>query len=154
MPIRPLRWWDVPTLVRAEHEIFGADAWSSISWWSELAQHANGRRYLAYFDGTSQLLGYAGIQLGLESEIMTLAVLPQARGQGIARQLLRQLLIQAKAEGATAVLLEVRADNAAAQALYQSFGFTRLALRRGYYQTQTGSADAHIMRLRPLAEIS
>jgi ribosomal-protein-alanine N-acetyltransferase len=38
--------------------------------------------------------------------------------------------------------LEVAADNAAAMALYQSVGFVRTGLRRGYYD----GADAVTMR--------
>ncbi|MGL5829815.1 MAG: GNAT family N-acetyltransferase, partial [Angustibacter sp.] len=118
MSLRPLRWWDVDTLVAVEREIFGPEAWSAASWWSELAQQVNGRRYLGYIDAAGELQGYGGIQLGLETEIMTLAVRPDARGRGIARELLRQLLGMARAAEASAVLLEVRADNTAAQALY------------------------------------
>ncbi len=52
-----------------------------------------------------------------------LAVLPEARGQGVGRQLL--LAVQAKAEaiGCCKITLEVREDNARARGLYGSFGF-------------------------------
>jgi ribosomal-protein-alanine N-acetyltransferase len=43
-------------------------------------------------------------------------------------------LDRAGTAGATSVLLEVRADNEAAVALYRRHGFERIALRRGYYQ--------------------
>ena len=42
-------------------------------------------------------------------------------------------------------MLEVRADNAPALALYERNGFERLALRRGYYGP---GADAVVMRRR------
>ena len=41
------------------------------------------------------------------------------------------------------MLLEVRTDNAAAIALYVSEGFTRLGVRRRYYQPS--GADAYTM---------
>jgi hypothetical protein len=44
-------------------------------------------------------------------------------------------------------MLEVRADNAGAIALYERFGFERISVRRGYYP---GGVDAWVMRLRPL----
>ena len=47
-------------------------------------------------------------------------------------------------------MLEVRADNEPAIALYRSFGFDRIAVRRRYYQP--GDIDAHIMRLRPIPQ--
>jgi len=50
-------------------------------------------------------------------------VLPAARGRGIGRRLLAAVIEHAQAHGYCAVTLEVRADNAAAQALYRSLGF-------------------------------
>ena len=53
-------------------------------------------------------------------------------------------LIQAvKARGATAMTLEVRPSNAAAIALYTSFGFRDTGRRPGYYQDN--GEDAIIM---------
>jgi ribosomal-protein-alanine N-acetyltransferase len=43
------------------------------------------------------------------------------------------------------VFLEVRADNARAQRLYQWRGFTEVGIRRGYYQPS--GTDAVVMRL-------
>ena len=34
---RPMSWSDIPTLVGIERDLFGADAWSATTWWSELA---------------------------------------------------------------------------------------------------------------------
>ena len=47
------------------------------------------------------------------------------------------------------MLLEVRASNTAAQSLYAAHGFTRIGLRRRYYQAP--QEDAVVMRalLRP-----
>jgi ribosomal-protein-alanine N-acetyltransferase len=52
----------------------------------------------------------------------------------------------ARERDATQLLLEVRADNVAAQRLYAKRGFEQIARRRGYY----GDTDGIIMRLRPL----
>ena len=68
--------------------------------------------------------------------------------RGVGRLLLDELVARAAERGATSVLLEVRADNAAAQTLYARRGFERIALRRKYYQP--GDIDALVMRLRPL----
>lgn len=51
------------------------------------------------------------------------AVVPAARGRGVGRALLEQVLADATAAGATAVSLEVREDNAPARKLYASLGF-------------------------------
>ena len=44
------------------------------------------------------------------------------------------------------VLLEVRAENTAAQSLYEKAGFERIGIRRGYYRP--GGTDALVLRLR------
>jgi ribosomal-protein-alanine N-acetyltransferase len=68
-----------------------------------------------------------------EAEILTVGVVPAARRQGIGRLLLADLLAHAGERGARQVYLEVRVDNAAAIALYESDGFAGVGLRRGYY---------------------
>ena len=50
------------------------------------------------------------------------------------------------------VLLEVRADNAAAQRLYERRGFTEIGRRRGYYQPS--GADAVVMRRKRVRALS
>ena len=54
---------------------------------------------------------------------MGLAVLEEFRGRGIARQLLKKALEDAKARGKKNVFLFVDAENLAAQKLYASEGF-------------------------------
>jgi ribosomal-protein-alanine N-acetyltransferase len=47
-------------------------------------------------------------------------------------------------QGATRVLLEVRASNAAAQQLYASLGFQRIGIRKKYYVDN--KEDAYVMQ--------
>lgn len=81
-----------------------------------------------------------------EVHIMNLATHPKARGRGIARNLLRETVDQARAWGALRVILEVRESNRAAQLLYLSEGFRTVGRRRRYY-TDTGE-DALLMELQ------
>jgi ribosomal-protein-alanine N-acetyltransferase len=82
-----------------------------------------------------------------EAEILTLAVDPAHRRQGLARALLTASLAAAQAAGAEAVFLEVAADNIAALGLYQSEGFERVGRRPGYYARSGGAAaDALVLR--------
>ncbi len=53
-----------------------------------------------------------------------LAVHPQFRGQGIGRELLKQIETHARQTGCCRVSLEVRRDNLIAQGLYRSAGFS------------------------------
>ncbi len=75
---------------------------------------------------------------------MTVAVTPAARGRGLGRRLLDELEVRARAGGATYLLLDVRADNAAARSLYERAGFEPLSIRRRYFQP--GDVDALVLR--------
>ena len=145
--LRRMRWWDIETVLPLEAELFASAAWSAETFWSELAQPAT-RCYLVA-EERGALLGYAGVLLGgAEADVQTLAVAPAAQRRGIGSVLLAGLLRAAAGSGAGAVLLEVRADNAAAIALYARHGFEQIAVRRRYYQP--GDVDALVLRLRPL----
>lgn len=94
----------------------------------------------------SRLVGYGGMAaVGGTGDIQTIGVLPSHRGSGLGARLLDELLAAAAGFACHEVLLEVRVDNAPAQRLYERFGFTRIGLRRGYYQP--GNVDALVMRL-------
>ena len=82
-----------------------------------------------------------------EAELLTMAVWPPARRQGLGRQLLRELIGCATAYRAAAIWLEVRVSNTAAVALYRQAGFADIGWRRGYYETPNGREDAIMMRL-------
>jgi len=64
-----------------------------------------------------------------ESEILNLAVAPEARRQGVARALLREWLREVRGD----VFLEVRASNEVAQKFYKSLGFQEFSVRPKYY---------------------
>lgn len=68
-----------------------------------------------------------------EVHILNVAVHPDARRLGVARQLLERLIERARAENMTSVTLEVRVSNDAAQKLYAGFGFKQIGRRKAYY---------------------
>ena len=84
-----------------------------------------------------------------EAQVLNVSVVPDARRAGLGRALLRRLLALAAQRGAEQAFLEVRAGNAAAQALYASEGFQPVARRQGYYPgpALTDREDALVMRL-------
>jgi len=83
-----------------------------------------------------------------EAEILTIAVDPAFRRQGLARALIEAAAAAARLAGAEAMFLEVADDNAAALGLYETVGFARAGLRRGYYDRgPQGCVDALVMRL-------
>lgn len=81
-----------------------------------------------------RVVGYVGMWHVLdEAQVTNLAVHPEHRRKGIGTTLLAALAVKAKAEGIETILLEVRERNIAAIALYESMGFVRDGLRKGYY---------------------
>ncbi len=70
--------------------------------------------------------------------MQTMAVAPSHQGQGLGALLLSALLDEAARRGQRVVSLEVRADNAAAQRLYERHGFARVGVRKGYYRGVDG----------------
>ncbi len=158
--LRPMRWWDIPAVMELEVELFGDEAWSAEAFWSELAYAppsltgADSRRYWVAPGGAdgnagsnvsaANLLGYAGLAVGNdESYVQTIGVARRAQRRGLGSRLMRQLLADARSAGDRTCWLEVRADNAEAQAMYAGFGFVPRGRRRGYYQPS--GVDAIVM---------
>nr|WP_100366065.1 ribosomal protein S18-alanine N-acetyltransferase [Diaminobutyricimonas aerilata] len=130
-----------------ETATFDDDAWSADTMRSELTgEHGH---YLVAVDDADAVIGYAGLLAPRgtgDGDIQTIAVAPHVRRQGLGRELFAALLAEARERGVERVFLEVRADNPNAQALYESFGFERIAVRPRYYR---GGIDAVIMRGEP-----
>ncbi|MDG4867370.1 ribosomal protein S18-alanine N-acetyltransferase [Guyparkeria sp. 1SP6A2] len=94
-----------------------------------------------------QLIGYSVVMSVLdERHLLNLCVDPAAQRRGVGRFLLERLFESARADGAGCVILEVRAGNAAAIALYESAGFTDIGHRKAYYPAPDGREDARVMR--------
>ncbi len=95
--------------------------------------------WIAAVDDSGRLAGYVGYRQVLdEGSIMNVAVHPDYRRMGIASKLLHKLF--SVITGVSAVYLEVRESNLAAQSLYEHFGFTPCGKRRNYYENPTESA--------------
>ncbi len=147
---------DLDAIMAIEHASFPSDAWSAATMAAELAD-PNGR-YLVAEDVVAEgsagaVLGYAGLRApaGAEqADVQTIAVAASARGRGIGRALLRELLAEARRRGAVEVLLEARADNPVARGLYEAHGFLEIAVRPRYYQPD--GVDAVVMRASTVPE--
>jgi len=127
---------DLPQVMALEREIF-PDPWTEGMMRGELADQPRTRHYLVAVSGT-EIVGYAGLAAaGDQSDVQTIAVRADHRRRGIGRRLLAALLEEARRRGARLTFLEVRADNPAAQAMYERFGFERVGVRRRYYDDGT-----------------
>jgi len=95
-------------------------------------------------------VGYAGMAVlgppdDVECEIRTIAVDPTYQGRGVGKLFMDAFTNIADTQDAP-IFLEVRTDNEPAMALYHSYGFATIGVRRGYYMPS--GADAYTM-LRP-----
>lgn len=144
MNLRPAAQDDLDALSAVHRRAF-TPGWSA----EEIADLASG-------PGAFGLIVEAETPLGMilcralagEAEVLTLAVDPDARRQGVARALVAAAAIAARSAGAQAMFLEVAVDNDAAIALYEAHRFVRAGRRPSYYDRGGGIyVDAVVMRL-------
>ena len=91
--------------------------------------------FLVALDDAGRVAGYAGLQVVLdEGTITNIAVRPEYRRQGVARQLLDVFLNFARGNRLAFLTLEVRASNYGAIALYGELGFRAVGRRKNYYE--------------------
>ncbi len=125
--IRPATRSDIPAVVAIERMAF-TDPWPPA-----VFIHALGS-YVTVALREDRLIGYLVARIiDRRGEILNLAVHPEARREGAARELLRRGLGDLADAGARKVNLEVRQSNEPAQSLYRSFGFRKVGTRTGYY---------------------
>lgn len=126
--LRPLQEEDIRDCVRIE-SVSNAPAWQWDHFQQELA-HPFVWAQIAERDER-----VAGFLIGRIhdnwAEVLELAVDPAQRRRGIARELLHRFLRQV--QHLHHVTLEMRADNNAAQQLYESFGFQKCGEKKLYY---------------------
>ncbi|HLQ85891.1 MAG TPA: ribosomal protein S18-alanine N-acetyltransferase [Salinisphaeraceae bacterium] len=114
-----------------------------------------GYRCFVATDLSAAVVGHALLSIAFdEAHVLNICVAPAYRRQGIARQLLDQLLQEADAANARNLLLEVRPSNRAARRLYAAYGFRRIAKRPDYYPAKHGREDAYLLsrRVQPFSE--
>ncbi len=138
--VEPMREGDVASVRRIEGSSF-ATTWPDEAFLNELKTNRSAHYLVAR--QREEVLGYAGVWLVLdEAHITSIAVDPERRGGGLGKRLLYHLLRSCQALGARWATLEVRVDNEVALKMYRRFGFARIGLRKGYYES---GHDAVIM---------
>jgi ribosomal-protein-alanine N-acetyltransferase len=142
---RPMRDGDLEAVAALEAEIHAAP-WTIGNFRDALAAGYAAR--VGERDG--RIVAYGVLMLGPgEAQILNLSVVPEARRQGLGRDLLRYFVDDARWLHAGQIFLEVRASNVAAIALYETEGFAPVARRLAYYPGTAVEApreDALVMR--------
>ncbi len=88
----------------------------------------------AFEEETDALLAYLIISRYVDAwHVMNVAVAPEHRRRGVARMLLEHLFELTASDERRGYTLEVRVSNEGAINLYESLGFVRRGVRRGYY---------------------
>ena len=127
----PMNQDHIAAIARLEAICF-SDPWSEGSVASELSNPLS--RWIVAMDGMT-LVGYVGSQTVLgESDMMNIAVAPDARRRGIAQGLVEALIQVLKELDSHCLSLEVRASNEPAKALYGKLGFREIGRRKNYYR--------------------
>lgn len=115
-----------------------SDPWSENSVAAELKNPLS--LWLVAMDGDT-VTGYIGSQsVEGEADMMNVAVHPDYRRKGVARELVMGLVTTLKEKGVHSLALEVRASNTPAISLYQQLGFTQVGLRPNYYRNPKENA--------------
>lgn len=141
MEVVPMRRCHVPQVAALEKVCF-SDPWSEQSVAGELSNPLSVWLVCVEKD---RVLGYVGSQTVLgETDMMNVAVSPDARRRGIGEKLILELVERLKERDSHCLTLEVRASNAPAIALYEKLGFTQVGRRPNYYRNP--KEDALILR--------
>lgn len=126
---------DIPQIARLEAEFF------SQPWKEESISHYFESGNLIFIvakdphaaDG-EDVAGYmALLQLVDESDLVSIGVHEDYREMGIAREMMDIAYEMAQERGIAKIHLEVRESNIPAISLYESEGFERIGVRKGYY---------------------
>ncbi len=141
--VRPATLEDLNAILGIEQRSFSSP-WPEFVLAEEIAKRSWSRVRAACTDET--VVGFMVYWTVVsELHLLNLAVHPRWRRSGIGTLLMTDLVETAQRESFEEIILEVRASNEHARALYHRFGFKALDVRRGYY-TDTGE-DAVVMAL-------
>ena len=135
--VRGMTMEDGAAVAEMEHQLF-PDAWSEKSVLETLEQPDT---ICLMAEKAGRAAGYLlAYTVAGEVEIARIAVAKELQRQGVARTLLDELETLCKSRGVRKILLDVRAGNAAARALYTKAGFAEDGIRQRFYDDPTEDA--------------
>ena len=148
--IRPMPSADLDRVNEIERSLEHAPHWPHSAWVSALDPLTVPHRLalVAEYPSTSSIVAFAVASLlPPQAELETIAVAPEAQRRGLARFLLAALRKELKSAHVTDVILEVRASNRPAPALYLDLGFVETSRRPRYYADPVEDAILFSLRL-------
>lgn len=152
--VRQAKLYDVPQIAWLEQET-SSTPWSAASLTNDITK--NDKAYVAVVSlpagegEVPDVLGYADMWVVAgEAQLNNIAIAEKYRGQHLGEMLLSHMINKARSLGCELMTLEVRSGNTPALSLYDKMGFTRVAVRRGYYRNN--HEDAILMN-RVIGEV-
>ena len=133
--IRPARAEDVPQLLAIENASFPTDRLDRRAF-SHAVRSPTILAQVAVA-AAGEVVGYVLVQIRRGSDLgwlTSVAVLPDAHGQGVGSELVQAAEQSTREAGRARIRLEVRADNASAQKLYERAGYARFEVIPDYYE--------------------
>lgn len=126
-------------LEEIENKIF------STAWPSQTIKNKINSREFKYwiYKKDDKVIAYLGIQfIDDVIEILGIGVIEKYRNNGIANELMNQLMKYFNQSPQLKILLEVRESNSTARNLYINFGFNKISKRKNYYTNE--DADIYL----------
>lgn len=134
LDIRPAEMRDTDALLALENQVFPTDRLDRRAF-RHAVRSPTISTLVAEAGGVS--LGYSMVHRragSSQGRLTSIAVSPEAGGRGLGRRLLEAAEADARRHGCDKLRLEVRADNAPAQALYEGSGYRRFETVEDYYE--------------------
>lgn len=146
--IRPARRGDLDAVARIEGERF-SHPWDRTYFLAELGNRI-AHLLVVECGRPARIAGYLLFwRLGTELELHRVAVSAACGRRGLGELLLRHFLDRGREWRCERAVLEVRASNAAAVALYEKHGFRLAGRRRDYYQQPVEDALVYVRDFAP-----
>lgn len=144
-PLKAISDSNVIHICQLEQQLFPDDSWDISALQDLFAQDYN---HFFVVKELEKIIGYCIVQVMFDTaEILRIGVGQGYQGKGFAKNLLNIVVIFLINLSVEKLLLEVRADNILAIALYKNFGFEQISIRKNYYRLQNGlTIDALILQ--------
>jgi ribosomal-protein-alanine N-acetyltransferase len=146
LSVRAMREGDLDSVLAIAASLKEAPQWPRAAYIAAMDPDGSPPRIALVAEADSGVVGFAVASVLLpDAELESIAVAGAVQRRGLGNFLLGELVNELKAEGVAALLLELRASNDRAAALYERAGFDKVGTRRAYYQNPP--EDALLLKL-------
>jgi len=135
---------DIPTIVAADRRILGQSL-GETTLTAELTENPFAKYFVMEDEETREFYGHVGLWVDPPlAQIINVYIVPERQHAGLGKFLMDFVIAFLKSRACNTLTLEVRPSNATAITYYKSFGFTKVSVRKHYYED---GQDADLMLL-------